>query len=320
MNAIDKRIAELQLYRAESTAPDDLDEYWERTLLMARGRPLSSKVEQSESLSPYMKISKVVYEGYDETPIHGTFIVPAFVQEERLPCTVIFHGYTGSKNIPEQYADWLLMGFAVFAVDVRGQGGETGNLLPQHYGMSKGWITQGLLDPEQSYYRAIAVDACKALEWAAKQPEVDPARVIAAGVSQGGGLALIASALSDIPAATIADIPNMCHMDYGISHSTGSLSEAADFVSRHPEHLGAVLSTLSYFDMVHLCDRLTKPVFFSVGFKDPVCPPETVFAVYNRVNAPKQIQMYPFNGHQVSGGHFRKIIRFLIDWKICSGN
>lgn len=311
MHFIDKRINELEHYITNSPGPDDLDAFWKRTLKDAGQRALNDRREPVEALSEYYRSYKVVYEGYDDTPIHGWFLLPSFAAAEALPCIVYFHGYYGSKEYPESYAKWLLMGYAVFAIDVRGQSGETGNALPQHFGMTKGWITQGLLDPEQSYYRAITVDALKAVEWAAGQPEVDSKQITVVGGSQGGGLALITGALSDIPAKVIADIPNMCHMDYGIMNSTGSLAEAAAFVSKHPERLEQVLRTLSYFDMLHLCDRLRVPVFMSVGLKDTICMPETIFAVYNRMTVPKELQVLPFNGHHVSGDHFRRRIEFI---------
>jgi len=313
MNFIEKKIAELHQYMPDQTAPEDLDQFWERTLQGASQKPLHAKRELVPCLSPYMTTYKVTYEGYDQTAIHGWYILPKFVDAEAgpLPCIVQYHGYHGSKSVPESYTNWLMMGYVVFAMDVRGQGGETGNLLPQSHGMTKGWITQGLLQPEQSYYQAITVDALKALEWVRQQPEVDAARIIVAGASQGGGLALIVSALSDIPSRTVADIPNMCHMDFGIFNSVGSLSEAASFVMTYPEHLERVLRTLSYFDSLNLTNRLTKPVFMSVGLKDPICQPETVFAVYNRIASPKEIHVYPFNGHHTSGDHFGRIIQFL---------
>lgn len=313
MNYVDKRVSDLLQYRPDPTAPDDLDAFWERTLNEASRKPLHASREKTAGLSPYAAVYKVTYEGFDATPIHGWFALPTFAAEEKLPCAVIFHGYHGGKGHPEQYANWLLLGYAVFAIDVRGQGGETGNLLPQTFGMTKGWMSQGLLDPDTHYYRAITVDALKAVEWAAAQPEVDPARVVTVGASQGGGLALMTAALSGIPSRTVADIPNMCHMDFGILNSTGSLTEAAEFVSRFPEHQDRVLKTLSYFDLLNLCDRIQNPVFVSVGLKDTVCMPETIFAVYNRIGAPKRLQVYPFNGHYTSGDHFARVAAFLRD-------
>ena len=32
---------------------------------------------------------------------------------------------------------------------------------------------------------------------------------------------------------------------------------------------------------------------------DDICPPSTVFAAYNEINADKDIIMYPYSGHSV---------------------
>jgi len=311
MDFIRKRIKELEQYHAALTTPEDMEDFWERTLQDAARKPLRAERERTGSLSPHMEVYKVTYEGYDETRIHGLYLLPAFIKGERLPCIVVYHGYHGGKGSPEDYAGWLLMGYAVLAIDIRGQGGETGNGLAQSFGMTKGWITQGLLDPEHSYYQAITVDALKALDWIREQPEIDAIRIAVAGESQGGGLALIVSALSGIPSRTIAGIPNMCHMDYGIFHSTGSLTEAAEFVSRYPEYLDRVLRTLSYFDILNLCGKFRNPVMITVGLKDTICIPETVYAVYNRLTVRKEIHVYPFNGHQSGADNFSKRAAFL---------
>jgi cephalosporin-C deacetylase len=174
-----------------------------------------------------MEAYKVSYEGFDATPIHGWYLLPKFREESaELPCVVLYHGYSGSKGYPEEYASYLMMGVAVFAIDVRGQAGETGNGMAQDFGMTKGWITQGILHRDTCYYRAVTIDALKALDWASEQPEVDASRICAAGGSQGGGLAMIAAALSDKPTIAVPHIPNMCHMDFGILNSNSSLSEA----------------------------------------------------------------------------------------------
>lgn len=66
-----------------------------------------------------------------------------------------------------------MLGYTVFAVDVRGQGGETGNLLPLDSGVVKGWVTQGITDIRRSYYMAVVMDAVRAVDAASQQPGVD---------------------------------------------------------------------------------------------------------------------------------------------------
>ncbi|MBB6675434.1 acetylxylan esterase [Cohnella nanjingensis] len=310
-NAIARRIADLERYLPELTAKPDIDTYWDDVIAAFADKPLNAVRAEVETPFPQLLAYRVEYEGFDDTRIHGWFLLPRGMAGERLPCTVIFHGYTGGKGYPEQYAQYALMGMAVFAVDVRGQGGDTGNHLQQAYGMTRGWVTQGILTKDSFYYKAISLDALKALEWAAGQTEVDETRICVEGESQGGGLAFIAAALSTVPAIAVAHIPNMCHMDYGILNSQSSLTEAAEFAARFPDKLDTIMETLSYFDNMNLAHRIRIPLFVTVGLKDLTTMPETIYAAYNRVAAPKEIRVYPFSGHTVGGDQNRQAIEFI---------
>lgn len=314
-NAIARRIDDLERLSPPLTARADLEQYWDATLRTFAGKPLNATRERVDTPFLDMVVYKVAYEGFDDTPILGWYLLPRRQAEsgEKVPCVVLFHGYTGSRGYPEEYAAFVMMGVAVFAIDVRGQNGETGNLLPQEHGMAKGWITQGVLHRDTCYYKAITIDAIKALDWASEQPEIDPARICAQGASQGGGLALIAAALSDKPAIAVAHIPNMCQMDFGMLNSSSSLSEAAAFCERFPEHLDTVLETLSYYDNMNLAHRIRIPVFASVGLKDLTTMPETIYAAYNRIESDKRIVPSPFSGHTVTGDQNRKAMEFIAE-------
>ncbi|MFC3799137.1 acetylxylan esterase [Cohnella sp. GCM10012308] len=305
MNAIQARIEALRQYTAPLTAPDDLEAFWARACREADASAAYSAIQPAASPFRQAQAFKVVYAGAADTPVHAWFLLPPDSLQQPAPCVVVFHGYSLSKGLPEEHAAWLLMGYAVLAVDVRGQGGDTGNGLPLEHGTAKGWITQGILDPERSYFRAIAIDALRAVRCAMAMPDVDPARVFAFGGSQGGGLALLAAALAPGLRAAIAHVPNMCHMDLGILQSVGSISEAADFATRFPGRLHDVLRTLSYFDIVNLADRIALPVHVTVGLKDTTCLPETIFAAYNRTASPdKSIEVHPFMGHAMPPGYY----------------
>ncbi|MFC5701954.1 acetylxylan esterase [Cohnella faecalis] len=314
-NAIARRIEELEKMSPPLTAMPDLEDYWTRTLKHFETKPLHGSRTRVDTPMKFAEVFRVEFEGFDDTRISGWYMLPRFQEDvgsdRKRPCVVLFHGYMGGKGMPEDYGSYLLMGMAVLAVDVRGQGGETGNRLPQEYGMTKGWITQGILDRDTCYYKAITIDALKAIEFAARQDEIDPSRIAIHGISQGGGLVLLAAALSDIPAVAIAHIPNMCQMDYGILNSNSSLSEAAEFAAKRPELLGKVLETLSYFDNLNMACRIRVPVLVTCGLKDTITMPETIFAAYNRIAAPKRIEVSPFTGHAVTGHLNRLAMEFL---------
>jgi cephalosporin-C deacetylase len=312
MNFIERKIQELQNHAPDLTTPDDMDQFWTAVLQETSSKPLNAKRMPIDTALKGVEAYRVVFEGVDGTPVHGNYMVPAVYGQDRYPCVVFYHGYTGSKGLPEHFATYLMAGLAVFSIDIRSQSGDTGDLSPMQDGSTKGWVTKGITSPHTCYYKSIVTDALRAVEWAASQPEVDAKRVGVSGGSQGGGLSLAVSALSGGNLAfAIADIPNMCYMDWSVFNTSGSITEAADYIARYPDRLDTVLKTLSYFDNMNLAHQIKNPVLVSVGFKDPVCPPEAVFAAYNRITAPKQIEMYPFNGHTPGDKHIRKVLDFI---------
>lgn len=311
MNFIERKIRELENHLPEQTKPADLEAFWAEVLHEVRTKPLNGKRAPIETELKGVEAWRVVYEGIDGTPVHGIYMVPALFGKPAYPCVVHYHGYTGSKGVPEMFAPYLLAGLAVFSIDVRGQSGDTGDLNPQQDGAAKGWVTKGITDPRTCYYKSIVTDALRAVDWVSEQPEADAQRIGVVGGSQGGGLALAVSALGDKAAFAVADIPNMCYMDWCIFNSTGSIAEAAEYAARYPDRLDAVLKTLSYFDCMNLAERIRIPVMVSAGFKDTVCPPEAVYAAYNRITSLKQMETYPFNGHYTGDKHIRKVLRFI---------
>ncbi|ASA20803.1 acetylxylan esterase [Paenibacillus donghaensis] len=314
MNTIQLRKRELENCRPAATLDaETANHYWDNALAEYEQKPLELVIVPEETPYPGMSVSKVSFKGFDDTLIYAWHIQPAghAAATEQLPLIVTFPGYTGDRGYPERYSAWLLSGHAVLAVDARGQKGETGNLLPYESGAVKGWITQGIMEKERSYYMAIAMDTVRAVEVAAQLPGVDPARIGITGGSQGGGIALLAGALSKRISAIVADIPNLCRIDFGVLNSSSSLTEVADYVKRFPDRMDQVFENLSYFDIVNLAGRITAPVLMSVGWKDMVCMPETIYAAYNRIESYKEINDYPFSGHEVSEYQNRLAVEFM---------
>ncbi len=136
---------------------------------------------------------------------------------------------------------------------------------------------------------------------------MDPARVAAAGNSQGGGLALAVAGLVDDLAALLTTAPFLCDVQRGIELTDASpYGEIARYLAVHREAEEAVRHTLSYVDGVTFARRATAPAHFGIGLRDNVCPPSTGFAAYNqygaangRADAPsRHLHTYPFNGHE----------------------
>jgi len=65
-----------------------------------------------------------------------------------------------------------------------------------------------------------------------------------------------------------------------------------------------VEATLRYFDGINFAERITCPIVVNIGLQDNVCPPETGYALFNRIGASDK-QLDPYDGHGHDGGRSR---------------
>lgn len=304
---IDKPLAELEQYRPPLTAQSDFETFWQQTLAESAAQPLDATVEEYPYPVERVTVYSVRYTGFGQgTRVAGWYIVPR--DEYRInaggqtPTLVIYHGYSGSKGMPANYLHWALQGYCVFAVDTRGQDGDTpdNNAYPSGYAI--GCMTKGILDPRTYYYRYAYMDCVRAIDFVRSRPEVGP--IIITGGSQGGGLTLAVAALAADKGivAAMPDVPYLCHFRRAVEiFSEGPYQELINYWKRHPYDVEASYRTLSYFDGMNLAPRITCPVLLSVALMDTICPPSTGLAVYNHLTCEKELKVYPYNGHEGGG-------------------
>lgn len=318
MSYTDKYLAELSQYAPALTKREDFDAFWQETLAQSARVPLRPSADPYDYPGEVAKVYDIAYDGYDGTRIHGWYIVPAFTKQDKLPCLIHYHGFTGNRGTPADFMQWLTLGVAVLSVDCRGQCGSTGSRAATTSRTTQSVICNGILDKHEYYFRAVYMDCVRALDFACARPEVDSQRLIIEGGSQGGALAMAVCALDDRPWLALADVPSNSNLDSRVEGSNGSFSAVTDYLKAFPMHTEKALETLSYFDTMNMADRIKCKVLASVGLKDNVCPARMYFATYNRITTEKQIYLYPFNGHEGGGAVHNEIkLRYL--WENLKG-
>jgi cephalosporin-C deacetylase len=309
----DLPLGELRVYKPEREEPADFDEFWATTLADARSHALAASFEPFDAGLATVDVADVTFNGFGGQPIKGWFLVPhdvaasPFARNGKLPCVVEYIGYGGGRGRP---ADWLhpsSAGFAHLVMDTRGQGStwrsgdtpdaEAGTVAAT--GQYPGFMTRGVTDPKTYFYRRLMTDAVRAVEAARTHPLVDAGRIAVSGGSQGGGLALAVAGLVPDLLLVLADVPCLCHWRRATEMTDDDpYHEIVRYCKIHRDHVEQVFRTLSYFDGVNFAARAKAPALMSVALMDTICPPSTVFAAYNHYAGPKDIVVYPFNGHE----------------------
>lgn len=301
---VDMPLSELEQYRPPLTAQEDFAAFWQQTLAESAAQPLNVTVEEYPYPVERVTVYQVRYDGFGQgTRIAGWYIVPKDAYrlnvDGQIPTLVQYHGYSGSKGLPTDYLHWALQGYAVFAVDTRGQNGDTPDNSAYAVGNAIGCMTKGILDPATYYYRFAYMDCVRAIDFVRSRPEVG--QIAITGGSQGGGLTLAVAALASDKGivAAMPDVPFLCHFRRSVEvFSAGPYQELVNYWKIYPYNVEQSYRTLSYFDGMNLAPRISCPVLLSVALLDTICPASSGFAVYNHLTCEKELKIYPYNGHE----------------------
>jgi cephalosporin-C deacetylase len=335
----DMPLERLREYRTETPEPDGLDGWWAERLELARAqsRPATFTPYEPDVYRP-LQVFDVEFSGAGGDPVRAWYIRPgdrdagdagAGTPLTQAPVVVKFIGYGGGRGTPSEHILLPSLGYAVFVMDSRGQGGRwsSGATGDHSSGPENSQVmTRGIAAPEDYYYTRMFTDAARAvdvaLELAGPASPAGPAwpagpagqgRVAVTGASQGGGLALAATALhGDKVAVCHADVPFLCDIQRAITLAPRApYTEIPEFLAANVALTDTALNTLRYIDCALLARRITATVLVSVGLMDDICPPSTVFAAYNEITSGKDIAVYPFSGHDVPHAHAERQLRHL---------
>jgi cephalosporin-C deacetylase len=303
---IDLPLDQLRAYRPDVREPPDFDAFWQRELAAARAFDAEAEFAPVATPIRHAAVFDVTFAGCHGDAIKGWLLVPrepapgaAFVVE--------FVGYNGGRGEPLDWLSYSCAGHPHLVMDTRGQGGgwrsaDTPDPSDNGAPSTNGFLTRGVADPRTHYFTRVFIDAARAVDAAREHPAAAGRPMVTAGISQGGALALAAAHLAGDLHAVLADVPFLAHPRRAVEVTDSSpYGELIEYFSVHPHRVDDVFATLSYVDVVNHAKRVSVPGLFSVGLIDDVTPPSTVFAAYNHYAGPKDIAVYPFNGHEGGG-------------------
>jgi cephalosporin-C deacetylase len=307
MPFIDLPLDELREYAPALPEPDDLDAFWSSTLAETRTHDLAARYEPVATGLTLIETFDLTFAGFGGAPIKGWLHRPAGV-DGPLPAIVQFIGYGGGRGLAHEQTLFAQAGYAHVVMDTRGQGsgwshGATADPGGTGAPAGPGYLTRGLHDPHDHYYRRVFADAVRCVEATAAFDGVDAERIAVTGASQGGALSLAVAALApERIVATAPDVPFLCDIERAIGLvDTDPYVEVSRYLAVHRDQVSTALTTLRYVDVARLGRRATAPALFSVALMDDICPPSTVYAAYHAYGGPAEIAEYVYNDHDGGG-------------------
>ena len=319
MPVLDMPLEKLYQFEGRNECPADIDAYWDRAVAGMEALGAGCELIKSEFQVPNAECYDMYFTGVGGARIHAKFARPANVTG-RIPAVLNFHGYSGSGGSFSSMLGYVCAGFAVAAIDARGQGGYSEDVGGVIGNTLHGQIIRGLMDenPEKLLFRSIYLDCAQLARIVMAMDFIDEARVGATGGSQGGGLTLACAALTPGLNRAAPQMPFLCdyrrvwEMDLDVD----AYSELREYFRNYDpthEHETEIFTRLGYIDNQHLAHRIRAEVMMGTGLLDNICPPSSQFAAYNRITSKKKAVIYPDFKHEGYPGWDDRVMQFMLE-------
>lgn len=303
MPLIDMSIDELKSYQGRNPKPLDFDDYWEKALRELERIEANVTMVKADFQVPIADCYDLYFTGIGGSRIHSKCMIPKNV-EGNAPAVVKFHGYTMSSDDWAELIKYAALGFVVVNMDCRGQGGFSEDMDGTSGSSLFGHIIKGIADGKEGLlYKKIFLDTAQLTRIVMGMKWVDEKRVAVTGGSQGGALTIACAAL--VPEVALAmpvypflsDYKRVWEMDLAKGAYQGITDYLRRFDPRH-QRIEAFFEILGYIDLQHLAPRIKAETLMVTGLMDTICPPSTQFAIFNKIQANKDVIFYPDFGHE----------------------
>lgn len=315
MPMLDMPIEKLGQYKGSSICPPNFETYWNEQKRCADELVVKYQLIKKSFNNPYADYYDLYFRGIDGALIYAKYICPS--HGKKVPTVIQFHDYKQSSKGWHYLTRYIGIGYAVLAMDCRGQGGKSEDKGGICGSTVCGHLIAGLEDElDQLYYRKVYLDAYLLSKIAFQLPKTSPSEVTTYGVGQGGALAITTAVLNPsvskcvAQAPFLADFKRVWEMDLDLEAYEGIRYYFRWFDPMHLKE-DMVFTKLGYLDVVNFAPYLKSSLLVGTGLMDRICPPSTQYAIVNQAMCPKKHVVFAKFSHELINAFEDEYLKFL---------
>lgn len=276
--------------------PDDFLEFWEKEKQEVAKVPLDVRMTLvPERCTSELNVYHVSIQNLGVgSRIYGMLSVPK--AEGKYPAILKVpgagvRGYNGdTENASKGY---IVFEIGIHGIPVNLEGSVYWNL---YEGALKQYYNINLDSRENYYYKRVYLGCVRAIDFINTLSQFDGKDIIAYGGSQGGALSIVTAALDQRVTGLVSFYPALCDM-VGFLHGRAGgwprMFQNKEF--DRPEKI----RTAQYYDVVNFARHINVPGYYAFGYNDMVCPPTSISAALNVIEAPMKRVVTENTAHYV---------------------
>lgn len=274
--------------------PADFDDFWDAALADNSLVPMSSVTTLiPEKCTSTVDVYHVSFQNYRYgARMYGVLSVPK--AEGKYPAVLVVPGagirpYPGNPSNADRGMIVLEVGIHGIPVDL-----PAGVYNDLSAGALSDYMYIKLDDRDNYYYKRVYLGCARAVDYLASMPQFDGRNICVEGGSQGGALAIITAALNPKVTCLASIYPALCDLTGYLHGRAGGWPHMFRNGSAATRER---IETTAYYDVVNFARRVRVPGYYSLGYNDVTCPPTSMFAAYNSIEAPKELFVIEELGH-----------------------
>jgi cephalosporin-C deacetylase len=299
-----------QAIRSPHPKPADFDAFWDNTKKELSAIDPNFKITEHpemESKDPQykgMQVYLIEMQSLYDVPIRGWMTIARDRKpKEKFPVWLILPGYQRTLNPVFGPRDMVII-----TLNIRGHGNSKEVInVPRDY-----FLTTNIEDREKYVMRGAIMDCVRMVDYICSNPSLDSSKILCAGGSMGGYLAIALASLDHRILLCDANNPVFC--DFRELPGKDWPRRDIELYAQENEYpLASIMKNLDYYDLKNFTNKLVAKSILAISLLDNLAPPQNEFAMLNNIPQKYRLFVYPDMAHEVPPSLFTFLSSWMLD-------